>query len=138
MTEQELIEKIDTVLADEFEVDRTTITPEAPLLETLDLDSLDLVDVVVIVDKNFGVTLTGPDFKELKTFRDFYDLLSAGRMGNNGKQWSGRSRGGGFGVQFLHPADEGGRNTQRVCLPLAGSRLFHPLRTPRHAGRMVL
>ena len=78
MTEQELIEKIDTVLADEFEVDRTTITPEAPLLETLDLDSLDLVDVVVIVDqvdKNFGVTLTGPDFKELKTFRDFYDLI---------------------------------------------------------------
>ena len=71
MTEQELIEKIDTVLADEFEVDRTTITPEAPLLETLDLDSLDLVDV----DKNFGVTLTGPDFKELKTFRDFYDLI---------------------------------------------------------------
>ena len=71
MTEQELIEKIDTVLADEFEVDRTTITPEAPLLETLDLDSLDLV----IVDKNFGVTLTGPDFKELKTFRDFYDLI---------------------------------------------------------------
>ena len=70
MTEQELIEKIDTVLADEFEVDRTTITPEAPLLETLDLDSLDLVDVVVIVDKNFGVTLT-----ELKTFRDFYDLI---------------------------------------------------------------
>ena len=62
MTEQELIEKIDTVLADEFEVARTTITPEAPLLETLDLDSLDLVDVVVIVDKNFGVTLTGPDF----------------------------------------------------------------------------
>ena len=59
MTEQELIEKIDTVLAD----------------ETLDLDSLDLVDVVVIVDKNFGVTLTGPDFKELKTFRDFYDLI---------------------------------------------------------------
>ena len=70
MTEQELIEKIDTVLADEFEVDRTTITPEAPLLETLDLDSLDLVDVVVIVDKNFGVTLTGPE-----TFRDFYDLI---------------------------------------------------------------
>ena len=67
MTEQELIEKIDTVLADEFEVDRTTMT--------LDLDSLDLVDVVVIVDKNFGVTLTGPDFKELKTFRDFYDLI---------------------------------------------------------------
>ena len=44
-------------------------------LKTLDLDSLDLVDVVVLVDKNFGVTLTGPDFKELKTFQDFYDLI---------------------------------------------------------------
>ena len=75
MTEQELIEKIDTVLADEFEVDRQVITPDAPLLETLDLDSLDMVDVVVLVDRNFGVTLTGPDFKELKTFRDFYNLI---------------------------------------------------------------
>ena len=70
MTQQELIEKINTVLADEFEVEQEVITPE-----TLDLDSLDLVDVVVLVDKNFGVTLTGPDFKELKTFQDFYDLI---------------------------------------------------------------
>ena len=69
MTQQELIEKINTVLADEFEVEQEVITPDAPLLETLDLDSLDLVD------KNFGVTLTGPDFKELKTFQDFYDLI---------------------------------------------------------------
>ena len=70
MTQQELIEKINTVLADEFEVEQEVITPDAPLL-----DSLDLVDVVVLVDKNFGVTLTGPDFKELKTFQDFYDLI---------------------------------------------------------------
>ena len=75
MTQQELIEKINTVLADEFEVEQEVITPDAPLLETLDLDSLDLVDVVVLVGKNFGVTLTGPDFKELKTFQDFYDLI---------------------------------------------------------------
>ena len=58
MTQQELIEKINTVLADEFEVEQEVITPDAPLL-----------------DKNFGVTLTGPDFKELKTFQDFYDLI---------------------------------------------------------------
>ena len=48
MTQQELIEKINTVLADEFEVEQEVITPDAPLLETLDLDSLDLVDVVVL------------------------------------------------------------------------------------------
>ena len=38
MTQQELIEKINTVLADEFEVEQEVITPDAPLLETLYLD----------------------------------------------------------------------------------------------------
>ena len=78
MTEQELIEKIDTVLADEFEVDRTTITPEAPLLETLDLAGIPLHadargegDPLVLG----GGPCAFPDFKELKTFRDFYDLI---------------------------------------------------------------
>ena len=75
LPQQALIEKINTVLADEFEVEQEVITPDAPLRETLDLDSLVLVDVVVLVDKNFGVTRTGPDFKELKTFQDFYDLI---------------------------------------------------------------
>ena len=76
MTIEEIIEKAATVLAEEFEVDASTITPDAPLKETLDLDSLDLVDVVVLVEQNFGVTLTGPDFIGVVTFQDFYDLLN--------------------------------------------------------------
>jgi acyl carrier protein len=75
MTIEEIIEKAATVLAEEFEVDASTITPDAPLKETLDLDSLDLVDVVVLVEQNFGVTLTGPDFIGVVTFQDFYNLL---------------------------------------------------------------
>lgn len=75
MTEQEIIAKINEVLADEFEADASTITPDAALMETLDLDSLDLVDVVVLIDNNFGITLTGPDFVGIKTFQDFYDLI---------------------------------------------------------------
>ncbi len=76
MTEQEIILKINEVLASEFEADINDITPEAPLMETLDLDSLDLVDVVVLIDSNFGVTLAGPDFVGVKTFQDFYDLIN--------------------------------------------------------------
>lgn len=75
MTEQEIIAKINEVLADEFEADIAIITPEAALMETLELDSLDLVDVVVLIDSNFGVTLTGPDFVGIKTFQDFYNLI---------------------------------------------------------------
>lgn len=75
MTEQEIIQKINEVLADEFEADASTITPDAMLMETLELDSLDLVDVVVLINKNFGVTLVGPDFVGIKTFQDFYNLI---------------------------------------------------------------
>lgn len=75
MTEKEIIVKINEVLAEEFEANIEDITPEAPLMECLELDSLDLVDVVVLIDNNFGVTLTGPDFVGVKTFQDFYDLI---------------------------------------------------------------
>lgn len=75
MTEEEIITKINEVLADEFEANIEDITPDAILMECLELDSLDLVDVVVLIDNNFGVTLTGPDFVGIKTFQDFYDLI---------------------------------------------------------------
>ncbi|MDR0892934.1 MAG: phosphopantetheine-binding protein [Mediterranea sp.] len=75
MTNEEIIEKIRTTLAEEFEVDIETIQPDAPLMETLELDSLDLVDMVVLVEKNFGFNMTGQDFVGIKTFQDFYDLV---------------------------------------------------------------
>ena len=40
MTEQEIVAKINEVLAEEFEADIADITPEAVLMETLELDSL--------------------------------------------------------------------------------------------------
>ncbi len=75
MNSNEIIAKINSVLAEEFEVDPAIITPDAPLMETLDMDSLDLVDVVVIVEQNFGITLKGEDFVGIKTFENFYDLI---------------------------------------------------------------
>ena len=75
MTIEEIIEKGKVVLAEEFEVDEANIRPEADLKETLSLDSLDLVDVVVLVEQHFNVTLTSQDFIGIVTFKDFYELL---------------------------------------------------------------
>ncbi len=75
MTNEEIIEKIRTTLAEEFEVDIDVIQPDALLMETLKLDSLDLVDMVVLVEKNFGFNVTGQDFAGIKTFQDFYNLV---------------------------------------------------------------
>lgn len=75
MTNEEIIAKINETLAEEFEVDINIIKPDAPLMETLELDSLDLVDVVVLVEQNFGFNVTGEDFAKIRTFQDFYDLV---------------------------------------------------------------
>ena len=53
MTEQEVIELIDSSLADEFELEREAMTPEANIYEDLGLDSLDTVDMVIVLEGAF-------------------------------------------------------------------------------------
>ncbi len=75
MTKQDIVEKINDFLIDEFEVEEDDIAPEANLKETLGLDSLDFVDLVVAVESNFGVKLVGEDFINVLTLQNFYDLI---------------------------------------------------------------
>lgn len=75
MTNEEIILKIRETLAEEFEVEIEKIQPEANLIETLELDSLDFVDIVVLIEQNFGFTVTGNDFVNIRTFQDFYDFI---------------------------------------------------------------
>jgi len=70
-----IIEKINEFLIDEFEVDADAIEPDANLKDTLGLDSLDYVDLVVSVESNFKVKLGEADFVGLATFNDFYNLI---------------------------------------------------------------
>ena len=75
MNREEIIRVTKDFLSAEFEVDREKITPQANLKETLDLDSLDYVDLVVVIEENFGFKVTGEDFKDIVTFDDFYSLV---------------------------------------------------------------
>ena len=75
MNKEVIIEKINNFLIDEFEVEAEDISPEANLKETLELDSLDFVDLVVAIEANFGVKLVGEDFINVKTLQNFYDLI---------------------------------------------------------------
>ncbi len=75
MTREVIIEKINNFLIDEFEVDSDDISPDADLKGTLELDSLDFVDLVVAVDASFGIKLVGEDFINVKSLQDFYDLI---------------------------------------------------------------
>ena len=75
MNKQEIVEKINIFLVDEFEVDSDVIQPDANLKDTLGLDSLDYVDLVVSIDANFGIKLVEVDFVGIVTFQNFYDLI---------------------------------------------------------------
>lgn len=75
MNKELIIEKIDAFLIDEFEVEEDDIAADANLKETLGLDSLDFVDLVVAVESNFGVKLVGEDFVNILSLQDFYDLI---------------------------------------------------------------
>ena len=75
MERSEIIETINGFLVDEFEVDPDDIVLEENLHETLDLDSLDYVDLVVVIQNHFGFKLTAEDFKGVNTFEDFYNMI---------------------------------------------------------------
>lgn len=75
MNREEIIQTINDFLVDEFEVNESVIQPEANMKEALDLDSLDYVDMVVIIESNFGVKLGGKDFQNIHTFNDLYDTV---------------------------------------------------------------
>ena len=76
MNKQELIEKINEALAEEFEIEVSDITPDADIKQTLELDSLSLVDMVALVESVSGVKIKGSAVSSIKTFGALYDYLA--------------------------------------------------------------
>lgn len=77
MEKQELIDQINEVLADEFEVEVSDITPESNIKETLQLDSLSLVDMVALIESTFSVKIQNSELPSIKTFADLYEFIGA-------------------------------------------------------------
>lgn len=75
MTKEELIAKTIDILAEEFEVEKEEITPDADIKKTLDLDSLSLVDLVALIEETFDLKIKGTDLMKTTTFSQLYDFL---------------------------------------------------------------
>lgn len=75
MSSEEIITRINAFLVEEFEVAEERIEPQANLRDTLGLDSLDYVDLVVEVESNFGFKVKPEDFTDIHTFQDFYNYV---------------------------------------------------------------
>ena len=75
MNRQEIEAKVKEFLIDDLEIDEEKIQPEARLKDDLGIDSLDFVDIVVIVEKKFGFKIKTEDMAKVKTFSDFCDYI---------------------------------------------------------------
>jgi acyl carrier protein len=71
-----IIEIVNRVLAEEFEIDPGLLKPEALLYEDIGLDSLDAVDLIVMVDKELGVKIKEEDAREIRTLEDVYQVIA--------------------------------------------------------------
>jgi acyl carrier protein len=76
MTDSEVIEAVNEVFADSFEIPREQIKPEAQIFADLGLDSLDVVDLVAAIQKRFGVQVRDDErVRGIRTLQDLYTYL---------------------------------------------------------------
>ena len=77
MTREGIIEQVNSMLAEEFEVEESEFTPDANLKETLQLDSINLVDLIALVQMTYKITIPVADLKQIQTFSDLYDYIES-------------------------------------------------------------
>ncbi len=77
MTRTEIEEKVRNFLIEDLEIDEEKIAPEAKLKDDLGIDSLDFVDIVVIVEKNFGFKIKAEEMQGVATLSQFCDYIES-------------------------------------------------------------
>ena len=75
MKREDIENKINDFLVEEFEIEGSKISPGAHLKNDLGLESLDFVDIAVIVQKEFGLILKGEEMTAIHTLQNLYDYI---------------------------------------------------------------
>lgn len=75
MQQEEIIRKVNQLLVDEIEIDHSQLSPNAELKKDLGIDSLDFVDLFVIIEHHFGFKMKAEEMSDVKTLQNFYDYI---------------------------------------------------------------
>ena len=75
MERTEIEDKVRNFLIEELEIEPKNIFPDAKLKDDMGIDSLDFVDIVVIVEKNFGFKIKAEEMAGVDTFSKFCDYM---------------------------------------------------------------
>ncbi|MCB9893840.1 MAG: acyl carrier protein [Planctomycetes bacterium] len=76
MTTETIRKQVDQIVADEFELDADTIKPESDLYDDLGLDSLDAIDLVVALEKNFGFKVEEGAARKIRKLEQLYQFVA--------------------------------------------------------------
>lgn len=75
MERDEVIRIMNEFLIEEIEVDEDAISPDAHIKKDLGIDSLDFVDIVVIVEKAFHFKIKQEEMTNIQVLDEFYDYI---------------------------------------------------------------
>jgi len=70
-----MVEQIKDYIVTNFQIDRDSITPDAHLFDDLQLTSLDIVDIAMYIEEEFGIILEEEDLAEVSTVQSFLEML---------------------------------------------------------------
>ena len=70
-----VFEKLKTIIIEEFEIEEELITMNTTLTDELDIDSLDLVDLVMTVEDEFSIELPDEALEAMKTIGDLVKYI---------------------------------------------------------------
>ena len=75
MERKEIEEKVRNFLIEDLEIEEENIFNDAKLKDDMGIDSLDFVDIVVIVERDFGFKIKAEEMKDVNTLKDFCDYI---------------------------------------------------------------
>jgi len=75
MSREEITEKVNNFLIEEFELEESQLVSNAIMKDDLDIESLDFVDIAVIIEKEFGLKVTSEDMIKIITLEDLYHFI---------------------------------------------------------------
>ena len=76
MTDNEIIERINSSLAEEFEFALGDMTADTTLFEDMGLDSLDVVDLVIVLETAFSIKIREEEaIRKIRTLGDIYSFV---------------------------------------------------------------